>query len=65
MTELDIDKKLEEIAVKHLYIDTLVERGSDSLDFYEVSVMGLKRALTAAYAAGYYDAIKPFKKLPE
>jgi (p)ppGpp synthase/HD superfamily hydrolase len=57
MTELDIDKKLEEIAFKHLGIETLVERRMDSLDFHDVSVMGLKCALTAAYAAGYYASI--------
>lgn len=40
------------IAQKHLFIETLEERKSDSLDFHEVSVWGVKAALEAAYAAG-------------
>jgi len=40
------------IAEKHLFIETLEERKSDSLDFHEVSVWGVKAALEAAYAAG-------------
>jgi len=40
------------IAEKYLFIETLEERKSDSLDFHEVSVWGVKAALEAAYAAG-------------
>lgn len=40
------------IAQKHLFIKTLEERKSDSLDFHEVSVWGVQAALEAAYAAG-------------
>jgi len=40
------------IAQKHLFIETLDERKSDSLDFHEVSVWGVQAALEAAYAAG-------------
>ncbi|MCF6317564.1 MAG: hypothetical protein L3J30_15115 [Marinosulfonomonas sp.] len=40
------------IAQKHLFIETLEERKSDSLDFHEVSVWGIQAALEAAYAAG-------------
>jgi hypothetical protein len=40
------------IAHKHLFIETLEERKSDSLDFHEVSVWGVQAALEAAYAAG-------------
>ena len=43
---------LADIAEKHLFIETLEERKSDSLDFHEVSVWGVKAALEAAYAAG-------------
>ena len=43
---------LADIAQKHLFIETLEERKSDSLDFHEVSVWGVKAALEAAYAAG-------------
>jgi hypothetical protein len=43
---------LEGIAQKHCHLETLAERGSDSLDFREVSVWGMKAALEAAYLAG-------------
>jgi len=43
---------LADIAQKHLFIETLEERKSDSLDFHEVSVWGIQAALEAAYAAG-------------
>ena len=43
---------LADIAQKHLFIETLEERKSDSLDFHEVSVWGVQAALEAAYAAG-------------
>jgi len=41
-----------DIARKHLFIETLEERKSDSLDFHNVSVWGVERALSAAYQAG-------------
>ena len=47
-----MDDLLLEIAQKHLHVETLEERKSDSLDFHEVSVWGIKDALEAAYAAG-------------
>lgn len=43
---------LASIARRHLHIETLEERKSDSLDFHDVSVWGVKAALEAAYAAG-------------
>ena len=43
---------LEQIALDHLFIDTLETRNSDRMDFHEVSVWGVKRALMAAYEAG-------------
>lgn len=44
--------ELTAIARKHLDIGTLEARRSDSLDFHEVSVWGLKAALQAAFDAG-------------
>ena len=41
-----------EIAQRHLHVDTLVKRNSDSLDFHEVSVWGISAALEAAFQAG-------------
>jgi hypothetical protein len=40
---------LEKIARKHLSIPTLETRKMDSLDFYDVSVWGVKAALMEAY----------------
>ncbi len=47
-----IDKKLAEIARRHLRIETLETRHSDSLDFHDVSVWGIKIALKSAYHLG-------------
>ena len=44
------------IAQKHLCIETLETRNSDSLDFHEVSVWGIQTALEAACAAGFAAA---------
>ena len=50
------DKALEtlfqQIALDHLFIETLETRNSDRLDFHEVSVWGVKSAMMAAYEAG-------------
>lgn len=50
--EKALEKALEEIARKRLYIDTLEEQGSDGLDFHEVAVWSLKAALEEAYKLG-------------
>ncbi|MBX3659497.1 MAG: hypothetical protein KF740_13770 [Ramlibacter sp.] len=46
------DELFTAIARQHLDIETLVERRMDGLDFHEVGVVGLRRALQAAYEAG-------------
>lgn len=51
-----LDQILERIAQTDLQIETLRERKSDSLDFHEISVWALKRALKAAYDAGSNDS---------
>lgn len=51
-------KTLEQIAARHLFIETLATRRSDSLDFHEVSVWGVKAALKEAYEAGRRDAAR-------
>jgi len=43
---------LAEIAKKHLWIETLAERKRDALDFHEVGVVSVRKALQAAYDAG-------------
>ena len=52
MTDLERNLQLTEIANEHLSIETLEERKSDSLDFHDVSVWGVKAALEAAFEAG-------------
>jgi hypothetical protein len=51
-TEQTLDTLLTQIALDHLFIETLETRHSDRLDFHEVSVWGVKSALMAAYEAG-------------
>jgi hypothetical protein len=46
------------IAREHLRIETLETRMRDSLDFHEVHVVGVVRALEAAYLAGQADSQK-------
>ncbi len=53
-----MQKTIEKIALDHLFIDTLETRKSDSLDFHDVSVWGVKSALEAAYRAGFEAAQK-------
>jgi hypothetical protein len=52
MTAEDLNNQLEQIAIEHLFIETLQTRNSDRLDFHEVSVWGVKAALQAAFEAG-------------
>ncbi len=47
--------RLEEIAREHTLVPQLTARNSDSLDFHDVSCVGLRRALEAAYAMGCRD----------
>jgi hypothetical protein len=47
-----MNKALEEIATKHLDLETLATRRSDSLDFHEHAVWAIRSALEAAYQAG-------------
>lgn len=46
------DKAVLAVAREYFDREDLVVRNSDSLDFFEVSVLGAKRALEAAYEAG-------------
>jgi hypothetical protein len=52
MTHTTLEQLLNQIAAQHLHIDTLATRSSDSLDFHDISVWGLKAALIAAFKAG-------------
>lgn len=57
-----LDKMLNEIAAKHLGVETLESRHSDSLDFYDLGVGDLKDALEAAFKAGLEQALKQNEK---
>ena len=46
------DTTLADIAAKHLHLETLETRNSDSLDFHDMAVWSIKAALEAAYEAG-------------
>jgi hypothetical protein len=48
---------LERIAQRHLALETLGARGSDSMDLPQVTVWGLRAALEAAYEAGRAAAL--------
>ncbi|AGF87645.1 hypothetical protein YS387_GM000031 [Streptococcus phage YS387] len=50
--EEKLNALLTEIAKEELLVETLEKRWSDNLDFYDVSVWGIKRALERAYEAG-------------
>jgi len=47
--------KLLEIAKKHFGVNTLEYRGSDSLDFHDISVGAMSAALKEAYELGAKD----------
>lgn len=47
---------IEQIALEHLFIETLETQHRDRLDFHDVSVWAIKSALEAAYAAGIATA---------
>ena len=54
MTSLsqDFDRLIEQIAKKNINVETLKTRNSDSLDFHNVSVSSIKKALEEAFIAG-------------
>lgn len=56
ISRTELDKKLLQLASRHLNISTLETRNSDGLDFYDRSVWNIKAALEAAYQLGQRDA---------
>ena len=55
MLSKTIDKKIEKIAKDQFFIETLETRNSDQLDFYDISVWSIKKALERAYELGKKD----------
>lgn len=43
---------LQLVAAEHCHVETLEKRGRDALDFHDIGVAGLRRALAAAFNAG-------------
>jgi hypothetical protein len=52
MDAANLNKLFQQIALEHLFIETLESRNMDSLDFHDVSVRSIKCALQAAFDAG-------------
>lgn len=46
------EQHIDQIAQKHLMIQTLETQNSDSSDFHDCAVWSIKAALEAAYEAG-------------
>ena len=46
------DAVLLEFAERHLFLETLETRNSDSLDFHDSAVWAIRSALVAAFEAG-------------
>jgi len=46
------DALLMDIAERHLFLETLETRNSDSLDFHDTAVWAIRSALEAAFEAG-------------
>jgi len=55
-----LDTLFETIAREVLNVPTLATRGRDPLDFHDVGVVSLKRALRRAYVAGCDATAKQF-----
>ena len=55
-----LDTLFETIAREVLNIPTLATRGRDALDFHDVGVVSIERALRRAYVAGCDDTAKQF-----
>ncbi len=51
-------KTLEQIAHRHLNVETLATRHSDRLDFHDVAVWSIEAALKSAFEAGQQAAQK-------
>jgi sulfate adenylyltransferase subunit 1 (EFTu-like GTPase family) len=51
-THMTTQQTIEQIARKHLHIETLETRKSDRLDFHNVAVWSIEAALKAAFKAG-------------
>lgn len=63
--EAILSKTLEQIAQQEIGIETLEVRNSDDLDFHDISVATLERALRAAFQAGLLQGTAGLPHIPE
>ena len=54
---------LEEIALKHFFVQTLKTQNSDRLDFHDVSVWAMESALKTAFEAGVQAGVEAALKM--
>ena len=59
ITATERDALFDEIARRHLSIETLEARKADALDFHDVAVWSLRSALEEAFEAGRLAAGGP------
>lgn len=57
-TAEEIKALIESIAKEELHIETLKTRNRDNLDFYDVAVWNVQRALTKAFHEGVKAMVK-------
>lgn len=55
---MSTQKTLQQIAQKHLGLETLETRQRDRLDFHDLAVWNIEAALKAAFAAGQQSVKK-------
>ncbi len=53
---------LEQIALKHFFVETLQTQNRDCLDFHDVSVWAIESALKAAFEAGVQAGLQAGQK---
>lgn len=53
-----VEQKMEEIAKKYFYVKTLKTRNMDELDFYNIPIWNIKKALEDAYHFGFNEGVK-------
>lgn len=51
-------KAIEKIAKEALGIETIETRNSDELDFYDLLIGNIKKALEEAYEAGHHNGVR-------
>ena len=61
-TNARLEREFLRIAKECFFVETLEERKRDSLDFHNVSVWGISKAMEQAYNLGKADAMKQIER---